>query len=343
MYLRPLEICFSQDSIGSTFGRCTSHPYRPIGKTLDDILTGKINVNSIPNISVCNRNGKWFTADNRRLWVFQEAEKRGKFSEIYVQETSYINYNKFTTINNGESVDVRGNPGGYLWRNIPIKKIQLNENPKITRLQTIPTSSYTYQNYIEEMDTNDICPKNLERSAPSFNDMSTAESEESLSVENNISRDDNIMSVESGNQHNIDVDSDSEENNVDEKSDHFSFGSMTSNQQDSTLGQHYNTKPNAIKTAMEETVGDKREIRDNEQAVINSSNIPGILIDSTFLSSNSETLEQLENRDVAVTMFDENNAKSLKCSKSKRCILFVFCLILVSVALLCTILSITLT
>uniref|UniRef100_A0A8W8N589 Uncharacterized protein n=1 Tax=Magallana gigas TaxID=29159 RepID=A0A8W8N589_MAGGI len=156
MYLRPLEICFSQDSIGCTFGRCTSHRYRPIGDTLDDILTGRINVNCIPCISVYQKNGKWFTADNRRLWVFQEAEKRGKCTEIIVRETLYIDNNKFTTMNNGESVYVRGSPGGYLWRNIPTKNIQPNENPKITSLQTIPTSSYTNQNYIEDVDTTDI-------------------------------------------------------------------------------------------------------------------------------------------------------------------------------------------
>lgn len=52
MYLRPSDIRFSQDSIGRTFGRCTSHPYKPIGETLDDILKGLINVNCIPGISV---------------------------------------------------------------------------------------------------------------------------------------------------------------------------------------------------------------------------------------------------------------------------------------------------
>uniref|UniRef100_A0A8W8N7S8 Uncharacterized protein n=1 Tax=Magallana gigas TaxID=29159 RepID=A0A8W8N7S8_MAGGI len=50
----PLEIGFSQDSIWCTFtfGRSTSHPYKPVGEILDDILTGKINVNSIHTISV---------------------------------------------------------------------------------------------------------------------------------------------------------------------------------------------------------------------------------------------------------------------------------------------------
>lgn len=128
MFLKPSEIRFSQDSIGNSFGGYTSHPFRRIGQTLDDILTGRCNADSIPRISVMNRNGLWFTADNRRLWVFQQAETRGKIEEIYVSVTFYINFNKFTTENNGMSVRVRGDPGGYLWRKEPIKN-SYEKNP----------------------------------------------------------------------------------------------------------------------------------------------------------------------------------------------------------------------
>lgn len=157
MYLRPSEIRFSQDSIGRSFGCYTSHPYRPIGETLDDIITGRINVNSIPRISVCKRNGHWFTADNRRLWVFQEAEKRGKCTEIYVQETFYIDINKITTINNGISVVVRGNPGGFRWKTMPVQKIQRTEFPKpilpSTPKTPISTYSSTYKRHVGKLDT----------------------------------------------------------------------------------------------------------------------------------------------------------------------------------------------
>lgn len=68
------------------------------------------------------------TADNRRLWVFQQAETRGKIEEIYVSVTFYINFNKFTTENNGMSVRVRGDPGGYLWKKEPIKN-SYEKNP----------------------------------------------------------------------------------------------------------------------------------------------------------------------------------------------------------------------
>jgi hypothetical protein len=48
-----------------------------IGETLDELLNGHCNVESIPKISVAQRNGKWFTSDNRRLWVFRKAEEIG--------------------------------------------------------------------------------------------------------------------------------------------------------------------------------------------------------------------------------------------------------------------------
>ena len=157
MYLRPSEIRFSQDSIGSTFGWRTPHPYKPIGETLDDILTGHINVQSIPSISVKKQSGLWFTADNRRLWVFQEAEKRGKCDKIYVRETGYISCSKMTTVNDGVSVYVRGNPGGYLWKRLPKKEIKIQEAPEIESQGYVESrSSYMYQEKIKKMDSTSI-------------------------------------------------------------------------------------------------------------------------------------------------------------------------------------------
>jgi hypothetical protein len=42
----------------------TRHGNTCIGETLDQLLNGHSNVESIPNISVVQRNGKWFTSDN---------------------------------------------------------------------------------------------------------------------------------------------------------------------------------------------------------------------------------------------------------------------------------------
>ena len=89
------------------FGDYTPHGNTYIGETLDQLLNGHFNVQSIPNISVVERNGKRFTSDSRRLWVLRKAEEIGFLNSIYVNETYYINDNKFTTENGGTSIRVR--------------------------------------------------------------------------------------------------------------------------------------------------------------------------------------------------------------------------------------------
>ena len=64
------------------------------------------------------RNGKWVTADNRRLWVFRQLERLGKCGKIPIRITNYIPEAKLTAINGGDSVVVRGPPGGF-WHNRP--------------------------------------------------------------------------------------------------------------------------------------------------------------------------------------------------------------------------------
>ena len=59
------------------FDDYTPHGNTYIGETLDQLLNGHCNVESIPNICVVERNGKWFTSDNPRLWVFRKAEEIG--------------------------------------------------------------------------------------------------------------------------------------------------------------------------------------------------------------------------------------------------------------------------
>ena len=112
MMLKPSNIYFSQDSINNMFDKRCRHSCTSVGETLDDLCEGYISVEKIPTISVMYKNGKWFTGDNRRLWVFRHLERLGKCTTIPVYETSYIPSNKFTTYNGGASVTVRRNPGG---------------------------------------------------------------------------------------------------------------------------------------------------------------------------------------------------------------------------------------
>ncbi|VDI19865.1 Hypothetical predicted protein [Mytilus galloprovincialis] len=136
MELRPSEIFYSQDSIMNRFRDSTSHGNTYIGETLDQLLLGHCNVNSIPTISVVKKYGKWYTSDNRRLWVFRKAEELGFLKTIDVNETYYFNENKFTTKNDGTSIRVRGRtPGGSLWRSWKPKR------PNSSFQRSIPTSN----------------------------------------------------------------------------------------------------------------------------------------------------------------------------------------------------------
>ncbi|XP_045204472.2 uncharacterized protein LOC123557207 [Mercenaria mercenaria] len=113
MYLRPSEIFYSQDSINNVFDKRCKHAYKPIGETLDAICEGRCSMNNIPTISVVQTDGKWVTADNRRLWVYRQLERLGKCEKIHVQKGYYIPAGKLTSYNGGESVRVRGSTGGY--------------------------------------------------------------------------------------------------------------------------------------------------------------------------------------------------------------------------------------
>ncbi|CAC5413378.1 unnamed protein product [Mytilus coruscus] len=124
MFLKPSDIFYTQDSISNYFGKSTSHSDTHIGDTLDELINGTADVTSIPRIRVFCLNGKWFTPDNRRLWVFRKAEKHGILHSIPVYEISIceVDPDKFTSCNEGSSVSVRGNAGGKAWRRISKKR-----------------------------------------------------------------------------------------------------------------------------------------------------------------------------------------------------------------------------
>ena len=108
-YMKPSEIRYCQDSVDYFSGP------QKIGKTLDELCEGKMQISDLPMIRVCEKGGKWYTADNRRLWMFKHMERLGKLTYVEVRESSFqacIGSSKFTTSNDGESINVRGDPGG---------------------------------------------------------------------------------------------------------------------------------------------------------------------------------------------------------------------------------------
>lgn len=123
LQLKPSEIFYSQDTISNRFGRQPPCKEKLLGTTLDELLSKSIVKSDIPNITVIMRDGKFYTADNRRLWVFKKAEEAGNVHEIDVKRGNSINFRtkngtKFTTTNGGISIRIRGDPGGVFWRKL---------------------------------------------------------------------------------------------------------------------------------------------------------------------------------------------------------------------------------
>ncbi|KAL3871099.1 hypothetical protein ACJMK2_039118 [Sinanodonta woodiana] len=133
LLIKPSDIRYSRDSIRCIF--TGKHHGTKIGKTLDGLVDGDISVDTIPCISVTMKNGKWFTHDNRRLWVLKYFELLGGCTCVSVTQKSCLEGRKFTTYNEGTNIKVRGDPGG-IWYH------KYNENPAI------------YKNYLQNQNIN---------------------------------------------------------------------------------------------------------------------------------------------------------------------------------------------
>lgn len=102
--MKPSEIYFSQDSIKNTFEYGQS-----IHDTLKMCQEDPMAIHQIPTMRVCMKNGKWFTLDNRRLWIFRRLEEGGHITDVDVNVVSSdrLSARKFTTTNGGVSVRIR--------------------------------------------------------------------------------------------------------------------------------------------------------------------------------------------------------------------------------------------
>lgn len=102
--MRPSEIYFSQDSIKNKFDNGQT-----IYSTLRMCEEDPCMIHLIPTMRVCMKNGKWYTLDNRRLWVFRRLEEDGHITDVDVNVVSSdrLKARKFTTTNGGVSVRIR--------------------------------------------------------------------------------------------------------------------------------------------------------------------------------------------------------------------------------------------
>ena len=99
----PQDIRFSQDSISSRFKNGNS-----VSDTIDKLKTGELTAKDFPNIRVVKRDGKLYTLDNRRLYCFKEAGLESIPVIFASLKEELKEAFKFSTRNDGVSIQVRG-------------------------------------------------------------------------------------------------------------------------------------------------------------------------------------------------------------------------------------------
>lgn len=103
--LKPSEIFFSQDSIASRF-----RDGRSVQEAADRVLHRQLNVEDFPTIEVVKRSdGKYYSLDNRRLYVFRVGQYNGIVAKVPVTivPEQWYHQRKFTSRNGGTEIRVR--------------------------------------------------------------------------------------------------------------------------------------------------------------------------------------------------------------------------------------------
>ena len=73
--LDPFQILFTQAQINSYFSGDDGFT---VEDTINDLISGSLKVKDLPTIRVClNKNDQYISADNRRLFCYREAIRRG--------------------------------------------------------------------------------------------------------------------------------------------------------------------------------------------------------------------------------------------------------------------------
>jgi hypothetical protein len=75
-----LSIYFSHSKIRNRFTGCS----KLLQETLDELCIGTLQIAEIPLISVIYDGSRYFSLNNRRLWVFKEMAKKGLLTKIAV-------------------------------------------------------------------------------------------------------------------------------------------------------------------------------------------------------------------------------------------------------------------
>lgn len=106
VFLKPSEIFYSQDSISSIFG-----DERSVQEAVEGVLLKKFAVQDFPVIQVVRRlDGKYYSLDNRRLYIFRVGQYYGTVTRVPVKivKERPCHKKKFTSKNGGTEIRVRG-------------------------------------------------------------------------------------------------------------------------------------------------------------------------------------------------------------------------------------------
>ncbi|CAC5411289.1 unnamed protein product [Mytilus coruscus] len=116
--LQPSEMYFSQEYISNTF-----QGGGLIGELLDNLMNGNTRIEFIRKMRVTRRGNRYFSLDNRRLWVYRYYQKLYQnkypyfFLRVPVELWDWVdvqNEKKFNSMNGGVTVKIYNNrnPGG---------------------------------------------------------------------------------------------------------------------------------------------------------------------------------------------------------------------------------------
>ncbi|CAG8799509.1 21891_t:CDS:2 [Cetraspora pellucida] len=90
-YIDPFQICYSQRQINNTF-----QIGNDIENTINDLVNNKIKIENFPIIQICIIDDIFYSSDNRRLYCFKEAIRRGlniKKIPVNIKRISDLNIN----------------------------------------------------------------------------------------------------------------------------------------------------------------------------------------------------------------------------------------------------------
>ncbi|VDI52552.1 Hypothetical predicted protein [Mytilus galloprovincialis] len=120
--LKPSDVYFSQETIENRF-----EDGQLIGKRLDNLVNETEKISDIRTVRVKNVHGRWYTLDNRRLWVFRNYQKitLQSYSQTFIPVLVWDDFESqnqliFAANNTGDEVKIHNGllPGGETYKRV---------------------------------------------------------------------------------------------------------------------------------------------------------------------------------------------------------------------------------